>query len=87
MKNNKNTTVEHDIPSYDGQNDGVATEQVQQAVRSVMQGELLTLPDMGPTGRPIKTSANLCALIRFQAWLPRYNLMTGEPELAGADGG
>ncbi|HEH9414460.1 MULTISPECIES: VapE domain-containing protein [Aeromonas] len=86
MKNNKNTTVEHDIPSYDGQNDGVATEQVQQAVRSVMQGELLTLPDMGPTGRPIKTSANLCALIRFQAWLPRYNLMTGEPELAGADG-
>ncbi|MCO4200417.1 virulence-associated E family protein [Aeromonas hydrophila] len=86
MKNNKNTTVEHDIPSYDGQNDGVATEQVQQAVRSVMQGELLTLPDMGPTGRPIKTSANLCALIQFQAWSPRYNLMTGEPELAGADG-
>lgn len=86
MNNNENTTAGHDIPSYDGQNDGVATEQVQQAVRSVMQGELLTLPDMGPTGRPIKTSANLCALIRFQAWLPRYNLMTGEPELAGADG-
>ncbi|ELB2792029.1 ATPase [Aeromonas hydrophila] len=41
---------------------------------------------MGPTGRPIKTSANLCALIQFQAWSPRYNLMTGEPELAGADG-
>ncbi|EOD55370.1 MULTISPECIES: VapE domain-containing protein [Aeromonas] len=86
MNNTKNTTAGHDIPSYDGQKDGVATEQVQQAVRSVMQGELLTLPDMGPTGRPIKTSANLCALIRFQAWLPRYNLMTGEPELAGADG-
>lgn len=86
MNNNENTTAGHDIPSYDGQKDGVATEQVQQAVRSVMQGELLTLPDMGPTGRPIKTSANLCALIRFQAWLPRYNLMTGEPELAGADG-
>ncbi|BBQ32686.1 virulence-associated E family protein [Aeromonas caviae] len=58
----------------------------QQAVKVVMQGELLTLPDMGPTGRPIKTSANLCALIQFQAWSPRYNLMTGEPELAGADG-
>ena len=86
MKNNKNKTAGHDIPSNDGQNDGIATQQVQQAVRSVMQGELLTLPDMGPTGRPIKTSANLCALIRFQAWLPRYNLMTGEPELAGADG-
>ncbi|MFM1663080.1 VapE domain-containing protein [Aeromonas salmonicida] len=86
MNNNENTTAGHDIPSYDGQKDGVATEQVQQAVRSVMQGKLLTLPDMGPTGRPIKTSANLCALIRFQAWLPRYNLMTGEPELAGADG-
>ncbi|MFM5094595.1 VapE domain-containing protein [Aeromonas rivipollensis] len=86
MNNTKNTTAGHDIPSYDGQKDGVATEQVQQAVRSVMQGELLTLPDMGPTGRPIKTSANLCALIRFQAWLPRYDLMTGEPELAGADG-
>lgn len=86
MKNNKNTTVEHDIPSYDGQDEGIATRQVQQAVRSVMQGELLTLPDMGPTGRPIKTSANLCALIQFQAWSPRYNLMTGEPELAGADG-
>lgn len=86
MKNNKNTTAGHDIPSYDGQNDGIATQQIQQAVRSVMQGELLTLPDMGPTGRPIKTSANLCALIRFQAWSPRYNLMTGEPELAGADG-
>lgn len=86
MNNNENTTAGHDIPSYDGQNDGVATEQVQQAVRSVMQGELLTLPDMGPTGRPIKTSANLCALIQFQAWSPRYNLMTGEPELAGADG-
>ncbi|WP_323880105.1 MULTISPECIES: VapE domain-containing protein [Aeromonas] len=86
MNNNENTTAGHDIPSNDGQNDGIATQQVQQAVRSVMQGELLTLPDMGPTGRPIKTSANLCALIRFQAWLPRYNLMTGEPELAGADG-
>lgn len=86
MNNNNNTTAGHDIPSNDGQNDGIATQQVQQAVRSVMQGELLTLPDMGPTGRPIKTSANLCALIRFQAWLPRYNLMTGEPELAGADG-
>ena len=83
MKNNKNTTVEHDIPSNDGQNDGIAT---QQAVRPVMQGELLTLPDMGPTGRPIKTSANLCALIRFQAWYPRYNLMTGEAELDNADG-
>lgn len=83
MKNNKNTTVEHDIPSNDGQNDGIAT---QQAVRPVMQGELLTLPDMGPTGRPIKTSANLCALIRFQAWYPRYNLMTGEAELDNSDG-
>jgi hypothetical protein len=86
MNDNENTTAGHDIPSYDGQNEGIATRQVQQAVRSVMQGELLTLPDMGPTGRPIKTSANLCALIQFQAWSPRYNLMTGEPELAGADG-
>lgn len=83
MKNNKNTTVEHDIPSNDGQNDGIAT---QQAVRSVMQGELLTLPDIGPTGRPIKTSSNLCALIKFHGWYPRYNLMSGEAELAGADG-
>lgn len=86
MNDNENTTAGHDIPSYDGQNEGIATRQVQQAVRSVMQGDLLTLPDMGPTGRPIKTSANLCALIQFQAWSPRYNLMTGEPELAGADG-
>lgn len=60
MKNNKNTTVEHDIPSYDGQNDGVATEQVQQAVRSVMQGELLTLPDMAllaALSRPVQICA------------------------------
>ncbi|WP_279496028.1 VapE domain-containing protein [Aeromonas veronii] len=87
MNNTKNTTAGHDIPSYDGQNDGIAIQQIQQAVRSVMQGELLTLPDMGPTGRPIKTSANLRALIRFQVWSARYyNLMTGEPELAGANG-
>ena len=86
MKNNKNTTVEHDIPSNDGQNDGIATQQVQQAVRSVMQGELLTLPDMSATGRPIKTSSNLFALITFNGWDPRYNLMTGEAELADADG-
>ncbi|MFM5025965.1 hypothetical protein ACEUBM_13030 [Aeromonas caviae] len=55
MKNNKNKAAGHDIPSYDGQKDGAATQQVQQAVRSVMQGKLLTLPDMSPTGRPIKT--------------------------------
>ncbi len=86
MNNNENTTAGHDIPSYDGQNVGIATQQVQQAVRSVMQGELLTLPDMSATGRPIKTSSNLFALITFNAWDPRYNLMTGEAELADADG-
>jgi len=86
MKNNKNKTAGHDISSYDGQKDGAATQQVQQAVRSVMQGKLLTLPDMSPTGRPIKTSSNLFALITFNGWDPRYNLMTGEAELADADG-
>lgn len=86
MKNNKNKTAGHDISSYDGQKDGAATQQVQQAVRSVMQDKLLTLPDMSPTGRPIKTSSNLFALITFNGWDPRYNLMTGEAELADADG-
>ncbi|MFM4772213.1 VapE domain-containing protein [Aeromonas caviae] len=86
MKNNKNKTAGHDILSYDGQKDGAATQQVQQAVRSVMQDKLLTLPDMSPTGRPIKTSSNLFALITFNGWDPRYNLMTGEAELADADG-
>ncbi|WP_447747654.1 VapE domain-containing protein [Aeromonas veronii] len=86
MKNNKNKTAGHDISSYDGQKDGAATQQVQQAARSVMQGKLLTLPDMSPTGRPIKTSSNLFALITFNGWEPRYNLMTGEAELADADG-
>ncbi|NEX75069.1 VapE domain-containing protein [Aeromonas rivipollensis] len=52
-----------------------------------MSGEHLILPDMSPTGRPIKTSGNLLAIIQFHAWSPRYNQMTGEPELAGADGG
>ena len=61
MKNNKNKTAGHDISSYDGQKDGAATQQVQQAVRSVMQDKLLTLPDMSPTG-PSKP-ARICLLL------------------------
>ncbi|MFB3238124.1 VapE family protein [Aeromonas salmonicida] len=52
-----------------------------------MDGELLTLPDINTKGHPIKTSANLSAIIQFHGWSSRYNLLTGEPELAGADGG
>lgn len=64
-------------------NEYSTTPQGQQAV---MSGERLLLPDLSPTGRPIKTSGNLLAIIQFHAWSPRYNQMTGEPELAGANG-
>ncbi|GKQ68813.1 hypothetical protein KAM344_39780 [Aeromonas caviae] len=44
------------------------------------------LPDFDEKGKPLKTSANLWAILDHQGWVSRYNTMTATPELMTAGG-
>ncbi|MBL0547705.1 ATPase [Aeromonas caviae] len=46
--------------------------------------QLPALRDLTNDGRPLKTSANLAAILSFYKWQARYNMMTAEPELRAA---
>ena len=48
--------------------------------------DLPYLPDYSEQGKPLKTSANLGAILAHYGWEARYNLMTAEPELRTAVG-
>ncbi|WP_257622197.1 virulence-associated E family protein [Aeromonas jandaei] len=46
----------------------------------------LFLPDTDEKGKPLKTSANLWAVLEHRGWVYRYNTMTVTPELMTAEG-
>lgn len=46
----------------------------------------LFLPDTDEKGKPLKTSANLWAVLDHKGWACRYNAMTATPELMTAEG-
>ncbi|MDM5122015.1 VapE domain-containing protein [Aeromonas rivipollensis] len=48
--------------------------------------DLPYLPDYGKKGTPLKTSANLWAILNHYGWETSYNLMTAEPELRTSEG-
>lgn len=46
----------------------------------------LFLPDTDEKGKPLKTSANLWAVLEHKGWIGRYNTMTATPELTTDEG-
>ena len=87
MKKSYETIFECELLTYDQQEQRNNEQQDKNVVfaKVMDKSEQLTLPDLLPNSRPMRTSRNLRAIILHKNWIPRFNQMTAEPEVANSD--
>ncbi|WP_236271818.1 virulence-associated E family protein [Aeromonas veronii] len=87
MKQSNETIFECELLTYDQQDQKNNEQQDKNVVfaKVMDNSKQLTLPDLLPNSRPMRTSRNLHAIILHKNWIPRFNQMTAEPEVANSD--
>ena len=87
MRQRNETIFECELLTYDQQDQRNNEQQDKNVVfaKVMDKSEQLTLPDLLPNSRPMRTSRNLHAIILHNNWIPRFNQMTAEPEVANSD--